>query len=398
MNPADFQLLLESTLRHPFVLFIVFTFGATIGSFLNVVIHRLPRDMRVDEPKRSFCPTCKAQIPWHLNVPIVSWIFLRGKCANCGSEIAVRYVLVEALTAGLFVAVWLQLIPLGWGVPFVAWILVSLLISASFIDFEHYIIPDVLNWGGAAVGLILAGLLPLLANWFPQSGILNVSSVNDESLPNSIWYRGLMWSGIGAVVGWGLLMAVVEGGKIAFGRTIHEFEKALSWKIHQPDPDGETQLEIGEDVYPWSELFARPTDKLIIESSDVMIDGNKIEGESINMFWNRAEFGGENLDLVKMDVITGTTRKIVRPREAMGRGDVKFVMMIGAFLGWQATVFTLIAGSIFGSVGGIGQKFLANEKWSKPIPFGPYLAIGALVFVFWGRQILAWYLQASGLG
>tara|TARA_R110002096_G_scaffold4493_26_gene20976 strand:- start:4685 stop:5881 length:1197 start_codon:yes stop_codon:yes gene_type:complete len=398
MNPAELQSSLEPTLRHPVVLLFVVALGACVGSFLNVVIHRLPRNMRVDEPKRSFCPACETQIPGYLNIPIVSWIMLKGKCAKCGAPIAVRYVLVEGLTAVLFLAVWLTLLPFGWGWPIVTWILVSLLISATFIDFEHYIIPDSLNWGGAVVALLLAGLLPLLSSWFPGSGIVNQAVVDDSSLPNAIWYRGLMWSAIGGIVGWGLLKAVVEGGKLAFGRKIHEFEEALPWKIHQPDKDGEPQLEIGTDVYPWSDLFSRPTDRLVIESSDVKIDGTPQKTDTLVMFWNRAEFGEQKTDLDKMELIEGTTRRIQQPREAMGLGDVKFVMMIGAFLGWQATVFTLIAGSVFGSFGGIGQKFIANEKWNKPIPFGPYLALGALVFLFWGPQILNWYRQFAGLG
>lgn len=398
MNPAELQSSLETTLRHPVVLLFVVALGACMGSFLNVVIHRLPRNMRVDKPKRSFCPACESQIPSYLNIPIVSWIMLKGKCAKCSAPIAVRYVLVEALTAVLFLSVWLTLLPYGWGWPFVMWILVSLLISATFIDFEHYIIPDSINWGGAVVALVLAGLLPLLASWFPNSGIVNQDAVNDSSLPNAIWYRGLMWSAIGGIVGWGLLKAVVEGGKLAFGRKIHEFEKPLAWKIHQPDKEGEPQLEIGSDVYLWSDLFSRPSDRLIIESSDVSIDGKAKQTDSLVMFWNRAEFGDSKIDLDKMELVEGTTQRIQQPREAMGLGDVKFVMMIGAFLGWQATVFTLISGSVFGSVGGIGQKFVANEKWNKPIPFGPYLALGALVFLFWGPQILAWYRQFAGLG
>src|SRR4051812_36858244 len=116
-----------------------FVLGAAIGSFLNVCIYRLPLDLSINRPKRSFCPSCKHQIPWYQNIPLVSWVTLRGRCANCGAKIAFRYFGVELLTALLFLCVW-RTFP-----PFVAvayWVFVSLVVVATFIDFEHFIIPD----------------------------------------------------------------------------------------------------------------------------------------------------------------------------------------------------------------------------------------------------------------
>src|SRR5947208_15631423 len=116
-----------------------FALGAAVGSFLNVCIYRLPRDLSVNEPRRSFCPACKQQIPWQQNLPLLSWLFLRGRCASCGSRIAFRYLAVELISALLFLAVWLAF---PWEIALTYWILVSLLIVATFIDFEHFIIPD----------------------------------------------------------------------------------------------------------------------------------------------------------------------------------------------------------------------------------------------------------------
>src|SRR5450432_4898101 len=136
-----------------------FVLGAAIGSFLNVCIYRLPRDLSVNEPRRSFCPACKKPIPWQQNLPLISWLLLRGKCANCGSRIAFRYFAVELLTALLFLAVWLAF---PWPVALVYWVFVSLLVAATFIDFEHFIIPDEITLGGTAAGVLASFALPAL--------------------------------------------------------------------------------------------------------------------------------------------------------------------------------------------------------------------------------------------
>ena len=132
-------------------------FGAIVGSFLNVVIYRVPLGRSVVRPG-SHC-ACGAPIAWHDNVPILSWFLLRGKARCCGAPYSARYPLVEAFTAGLFLAVWLQH-PAGKALA--GLVLVSLLISALFIDLDHMIIPDAVSIGGAVVGVVLAALLPSL--------------------------------------------------------------------------------------------------------------------------------------------------------------------------------------------------------------------------------------------
>ena len=116
-----------------------FVLGAAVGSFLNVCIYRWPVDLSINKPRRSFCPACKQPIPWHQNLPLVSWILLGGRCANCGAKIAFRYFAVELITALLFLAIW-QSFP--WQMAIAYWIFASLLIVGTFIDLEHFIIPD----------------------------------------------------------------------------------------------------------------------------------------------------------------------------------------------------------------------------------------------------------------
>src|SRR5258707_1808714 len=138
-----------------------FILGAAVGSFLNVCIYRLPLDLSVNEPRRSFCPACKKPIPWHLNLPLTSWLVLGGRCANCGSKIAFRYFAVELLTALLFLAIWQSF---SWPIAIAYWIFVSFLIVGTFIDFEHFIIPDRVTIGGIVVGFVASIAVPGLMN------------------------------------------------------------------------------------------------------------------------------------------------------------------------------------------------------------------------------------------
>ncbi len=160
-------------------------FGAVLGSFLNVVIHRLPRGASV-AAGRSRCPDCGKTIAWYDNVPIASWVLLRGRCRRCGWKIPFRYPLVEMLTAAAAgVSVWVY----GPGLQAV-WIVafLSLLIAITFIDWEHQIIPDPLSIGGTALG------------WFGAWLCLDIGVV--ESL-------------VGSLVGAGLILAIAVAYKAA---------------------------------------------------------------------------------------------------------------------------------------------------------------------------------------
>ena len=135
----------------------VFVFGACIGSFLNVCIYRIPKNESVVRPG-SHCG-CGRPIAWYDNVPILSWLLLRGRARCCGRPFSFRYPFVELLTGALFLTCWL-LFPAGKAVA--SMVLVAIVICATFIDLDHMIIPDVFSIGGAAAGLALSFLLPAL--------------------------------------------------------------------------------------------------------------------------------------------------------------------------------------------------------------------------------------------
>lgn len=362
-----------------------FGVGASIGSFLNVVIYRVPNGLSVHQPKRSFCPSCKTQIPMSLNIPVVSWVMLRGRCKWCEKPIPVRYLLVEVLTGIVFLAIWMIKVPeaqtiLGnygiLGEVFALWILTSLLIAATFIDLDHFIIPDSITVGGCGVAILLSFLVPALHG-------------------EVIWWKGGLQGILGAVGGFVLLWLVVLLGKMAFGKIRHEFDEPTDFEISQPGGDEEPIIiRLGEHEYEWGDVFFRSWDRLETEIQDLYLNEEKREfKESFTVLGDGFEIDGERIEVEDVKKVSGKITKAVVPREAMGYGDVKFVAMIGAFLGWQAAVYVLFAASIIGAIVGLFQKFVAKEQWSRPLPFGPYLALGAFLWIFTGPAIWIWYLS-----
>ncbi len=149
-----------------FLLFMAGALGAIFGSFLNVVIYRLPRGEGV-AAGRSKCPSCRRVIPWHDNIPIVSWLLLRARCRACGGPISLRYPIVEALTAALFVLTALRVEALGWEPALLAFFVcsafASVVLAASFIDLDHKILPDKLTLrAGPAVAFVGAVGVPAI--------------------------------------------------------------------------------------------------------------------------------------------------------------------------------------------------------------------------------------------
>src|SRR5690349_13060190 len=141
-------------------------FGLCVGSFANVVIYRTPRDgLSVLRPARSFCPACRAPIVWRDNVPVLSWLLLRGRCRACGASIGLRYPAVELVVGALFAAAWWLIRPSdveSFARLFSAWLLAFAGTCVTLIDLEHLIIPDAITYPGAAAGLLLSVWAPAL--------------------------------------------------------------------------------------------------------------------------------------------------------------------------------------------------------------------------------------------
>jgi leader peptidase (prepilin peptidase)/N-methyltransferase len=360
----------------------IFFLGACIGSFLNVAIYRMPLGLAVNEPARSFCPLCKEPIPWYRNIPIYTWLSQRGRGACCGKPIAMRYVVVEALTACLFLAVWLLLPKILSPAYFV---LVSLLVVGTFVDIDHFILPDEVTYGLTLCGLIFSFLLP---------GMMNVSRnvINPLEVGWNDRIAALGLSAFGALSGLLLLWGIVEFGKLLFGRIRQDFEKPLrfQWERHGDD----ATLRIGEEEpEQWSEIFNRRSDRLIMNLNALSIDGEPNSCREIRFTWEKLITDAKEHKLDHVDKIEGEVTRITIPREAMGFGDVKLMTGIGAFMGWQSVLFTLGAGSVIGTSFALAAIISGRREVTQKIPFGPYLAAGALIWLFFGWDLLALYRQ-----
>ncbi|MEI7750618.1 MAG: prepilin peptidase [Candidatus Omnitrophota bacterium] len=172
----------------------VFAIGAIVGSFLNVCIHRMPRDLSIVLP-RSFCPHCKAKIPWYENIPLVSYLLLRGKCFRCRRPIAFRYFFVELTTGCMAWFLWQQH---GLSAEFVtSAIFFAMIIVATMTDFETGLIPDEITITGMIVGLAL-------------------SVTGHGHFAQALWYQKLLASGVGLLTGGGILLLVGWLGKLVF--------------------------------------------------------------------------------------------------------------------------------------------------------------------------------------
>jgi leader peptidase (prepilin peptidase)/N-methyltransferase len=340
---------------------VFFTFGGIVGSFLNVCIYRMPLDLSVVTPP-SHCPHCKYSIPFYLNIPLLTWLSLRGRCKNCGAPISPRYFIVELLTGLMFLSCWLAF---GLQSPWLALVyavFLAGLITATFIDFEHFIIPDEITLGGAVVGFMFSFFLPQL----------------HDATGNG---QGMVRSLLGIVIGAGIVYAILRLGKLMFGRQRLKLE---------PDTKivfTETALCLPDQEIPYEEFFYRKTDAILLQAQTVELVDRSYKDVAVRLSQEKLQIGDETINPESVAHLEVVCSEIVVPREAMGLGDVKFMAAIGAFIGWQGAVFSLMASSLIGSVVGIVLIVLRKREWSSRMPYGPYIALAAVIWLFGGKNL-----------
>jgi leader peptidase (prepilin peptidase)/N-methyltransferase len=342
---------------------VFFVFGCIVGSFLNVCIYRMPLDLSVVSPP-SHCPHCKYSIPFYLNVPLLTWLSLRGKCKNCGAPISPRYFAVELLTGLAFLACWLAFGHQSAALALVYALVLAGFIVATFIDFEHFIIPDEITIGGAVAGFIISILVPQLHG-------------------TARWSEGAVWSLLGIAVGGSIVYAVLRMGKILFGRQKVKLDGDTKIIFT------ETALVLPDQEVPYEEIFYRKSDAVILRAQTLELVDRGYRDVELRLSPNRLKIGNEELDPETVPHLEVVCSELTLPREAMGLGDVKFMAAIGAFLGWKGALFSLMASSLIGSVVGIVLIILRKREWSSRMPYGPYIALAAVIWIFAGKEILA---------
>lgn len=252
----------------PLILIFAGLFGAIIGSFLNVVILRLPEEGSSIAYPSSHCPQCKTALSWYENIPVFSYLVQFGKCRHCKTSISIQYPVVEILMALLTSALVNRF---GLSLQTGGFFLFSAaLLTVVFIDLQHQIIPDIISLPGIVVGFLFS-FFNLQISWLDS------------------------------------LLGIVLGGGVLYG--------------------------IAMAYYLW------------------------------------------------------------RKQDGMGGGDIKLLAMLGAFLGWQSLPFIIFASSLSGSLVGIITLIVKRKGSNTRIPFGPFLSLAALIYLFFSKEIL-FYFQA----
>jgi leader peptidase (prepilin peptidase)/N-methyltransferase len=265
----------------------IFIFGLIIGSFLNVVIYRLPLDESVVFPG-SHCPACNASIQAYDNIPVFSYIALGGKCRSCRVRISPIYPAVELLVGLLYLLLYFKD---GLSLLLLAdTVFVSLIVPLVFIDLHHKILPNAITYPG-----------------FPSMVLLRLLTTDSEIVRSKLWAADLVQSPEWAVALTGsLLGAAVGGGSL--------------WLIR--------------------EAYYR-----------------------------------------------------LRHVEGMGLGDVKMMLMVGAYLGWSITILTIFVASLLGSIIGLMLIWLRGGTMKMEIPFGVFLGPSSIIALFFGQRLIEWYLS-----
>ncbi|MCS7080163.1 MAG: prepilin peptidase [Chloracidobacterium sp.] len=382
-----------------------FVLGSCVGSFLNVVIYRLPRGGSVNSPARSYCPSCQTTIAWYDNLPIISFFILRGRCRACGARISWQYPLVELATGLLFLGTLLVFGPTLqclFNCAFGAAVL-ALIVT----DFNEQVLPDAITLPGT--GLALAARM-VDHNLVGLSWInLFFEGLTGRPLPMTGLSGSLVNAALGMAVGAGTLWALGVGYfrlrafPIRTPEDLTDFLKRrcvvgtlARLKVRRADGKRGVVYVLGGDFSELSpeelaEAEFTPSNTGSPELSMTALDGALVEtgehGVRITSIPNNLEQTVEGR-LEAGDTITSGNL------EGMGLGDVKMMLFVGAFLGGGMTFFVLLVASVIGALVAAPRIILrGHAALQHPLPFGVMLGVATLLALFFGEKGLTTYLD-----
>ncbi|MGA2265842.1 MAG: prepilin peptidase [Phycisphaerae bacterium] len=381
--------------------------GACVGSFLNVVIHRLPRGMSIVFPP-SHCPACGRLIHWHDNIPLVSWLVLRGRCRRCKAWISPRYLVVEAaaacLAGGLYAWYYLLHRRAGAGDFAVTWptylahvVLLWGLLACAAMDIGQWIVPVEVCWVVSAVGIVMAGAgpHPLLPAVSPTAGAMSLAAAIGLGLAMLLRYYDWIPRSFGdADDAVQFMSSPLRGGRARAQRTI--IAVAVTG-AHGVDPRKEILLEV---------LFLAPA--LVLAAAACVL---MIRYPAVRQAWAAAvspSSGGLAVHVngllsalcgflvgglwVWGARILGT---LAFGKEAMGRGDVDILASVGAATGWivPSVVFFLAP-----FLGLLWVLLLRLRRRQRELPYGPWLAVATLIVILFYDNFARFILPYFGIG
>jgi leader peptidase (prepilin peptidase)/N-methyltransferase len=273
-----------------------------------------------------------------------------------------RKVIWFLLTAVAFASCWIQF-GQSQAVALVYCLFLAGLIAASFIDFKHFIIPDKITIGGILIGFICSLLLPQLHG-------------------QKLAAAGMFQSLLGIAVGAALVYFILRTGKLLFGK--QRVELAGPARILFT----ETAMILPEKTIPYEELFYRKSDAIELQAQSVQAGNRSYKNVLLRLTTNSLKIGDDTFSPGQIPHMEAVGSEIILPREAMGLGDVKFMGAIGAFIGWQGALFSLMVSSMIGALVGIALILLRKREWSSRMPYGPYIALAAAIWIFGGNHLL----------
>jgi len=343
----------ELDLPLAYYVFFAFIFGLLIGSFLNVVIHRVPRARSIVFPG-SHCPACGKAISPLDNIPLLSYALLRGRCRNCKTSISLVYPLVELLVALLFAAIIYKTGPNREALLEMAF--ASIMLTLVFIDGRHLLLPNAVTYPGFIFAIAAA---TLRGGW----GMVMDSELLLTTAGFIPWRAALFG---------GLLLALAAAGFRLLDRLdLILFNKYLEW-AEMNDEEQEDSSRQPRAAMIIGFLLAAIWVIAVIKFSPAGFDFEEAYNSLL-----RASLGA----LVGGGVLWGLRALYfyVRGIEGMGLGDIKMMAISGAFLGWRGVIFVMLISSVLGVVAGIILAIRSKEGLKTPLPYGVCLGIASLI-------------------